>query len=474
MGEGLIMQQLSGQDATFLYLESPGAHLHLTGLYVYQQPAGKNRLDHAAICGLITAALEGVAELRQKLLRPPLDIDYPIWVDDPDFDITEHLYRHSGPPPRDQSALFEAVADIHAEAMDMSRAPWEMHIIERLDGIAGFPQCCFAIVMKYHHTAIDGASGAALIGRLHGITGAEPVKVKRAMAPPGTARLLLGAAVNNVINVAALTRSLAKAAPGVLRNFLTEPSIHAPARSPVPDTRFNQPVSSRRVMHATTISQQRLRAVRLAVPGATFNDVLLTLCGGALRQWLLHHDELPAGSLVAMVPVNTRNEAEQQLSGNRISSLFLPIGSHIENPLERLHMVHSASRHAKSERGGIMNPRQVSEITRSIPALPLSLTAHLITGFGLAWRGIRLCNCTITNVPAHHANLHLGPAALVGIFGNGPLLDGMGLIISMFSYAGNTSLCFTSCPEMLPNPAELSSGVEAELASLEREVQRSS
>jgi hypothetical protein len=487
-----MMQHLSGQDAAFLYLETPGAHLNLTGLYLYQQPGGKaGMLDFADISQLIRTALEGLSELSRKMIRPPLDIDYPVWADDPDFDFTEHVIRYTGPAPRSRRALFKILSDIHAEAMDLSRAPWEMHVIERLHAIPGLPAHCFAIAMKYHHAAIDGASGATLIDRLHGINTTKPAP-EQSRPPPGTVETLLRAAVNNVGSTVALVRAIADAAPTELRRWRDGWFATKTEKVSVPDTRFNRPVSAQRIMYATSFPLPRLKAIRQAgklaaqeasdseglhsgtIPGGgpTINDILLTVCGGALRRWLMRRDELPTEPLVAMVPVNTRSDAENQLPGNHISTLFLPIGSDIENPLERLLAVTAATGRAKSGENG-MDPRQVNAIARNIPALPLSVAAQLATGLGLSYRGLRLCNCTITSVPPNQEGLHLGPAPLVGIVANGPLLDGMGLIISIVSYAGTTNLSFTSCPEMLPDPAELARDAERELACLEKALRNS-
>jgi diacylglycerol O-acyltransferase len=471
------MQQLSGQDGAFLYLETPGAHLNLTGLYVYEQPGiasgdPADDLNYADIIKLITAALEQASELRQRLLRPPLDIDYPMWVEDADFDIADHLHAHPGPAPRSRKALFNAVAAIHAEPLDLAHAPWEMHIIDRLNAIPGFPPRCFAIIMKYHHAAIDGASGAALIDRLHGLQPQTEPSQAQPEAAPGTAEMLVRAAYHNTINALSLVRTLAEAAPGLVRKQFATPHASKPPKQIVPRTRFNGPVSARRVMHAVSIDLERLRAVRTAVPGATINDVLLTLCGGALRSWLQSCEELPADSLVAMVPVNTRTEHESEVPGNRISTLFVPIGTDIENPLARLRMIHQASRRSKSGEDGL-EPRQLAAITRHLPALPLSMVARLVTGLGLGYRGPRLCNCTITNVPAQGGALYLGPARLVYAIGNGPLIDGMGLIISVFTYQGQVHLVFTSCPEMLPDPAVLAGHTEQVLKQLEKAVKSS-
>jgi WS/DGAT/MGAT family acyltransferase len=248
-------------------------------------------------------------------------------------------------------------------------------------------------------------------------------------------------------------------------------SFQKPVEPPVPETRFNGPVSPERVMDTVSIPMDRLRAIREAVPGATVNDVLLAVCGGALRRWLGRRGELPQEPLVAMVPVNARAGHEEDLPGNHLSMRFLPIGTHLPDPLERLEAVHRASLHAKSGEAGL-DARQASAIARHVPALPLAGVARLVTGLGLGYRALRLCNCTITNVPANRPGLRLGPARLVQVSGIGPIIDGMGLLISIFSYAGMANLSFTSCPQMLPDPETLARDTERELRRLERAMER--
>lgn len=479
------MRRLNGQDATFLYLETPGAHLHLTGLYVYQQPSGKRgQLNYQDIHLLITTALDGVPELRQKLVRPPLDIDYPMWVNDADFDMAQHLLPHLGPRPRSLRALFRAFAEFHAEPLDLGHAPWQMQIMERLEGVPGLPERCFAILMKYHHAAIDGASGARLIDRLHGVAaGNENLKTKdsasgetlhgrhseRLPTPASGTRLqfLVRSALNQASTAVTLTRALGNAAPGIINNWLADTAGSKTEKQEVPMTRFNTAVSAQRVMHAVSVDIARLQVLRKAVPGATINDVLLAICGGALRRWLIRNDELPEESLVAMVPVNTRDKGASDVSGNQISTLFLAIGTDIQNPLQRLQAIRAASQKAKAGKEGI-SPQQLNTIGSHLPAMPLALTARLVTGLGLGYRGPRLANCTITNVPLASTELRLGPAPMVYTIGNGPLIDGMGLIISIFSYAGVANLCFTSCPEMLPDPALLARDAEREIKRMEQ------
>jgi WS/DGAT/MGAT family acyltransferase len=399
-------------------------------------------------------------------------------VDDADFDMNQHLLPFEGSRPRSLPALFRAFAEFHAEPLDLGHAPWQMQIMDSLGGIPGLPESCFAIFMKYHHAAIDGASGARLINSLHGIAaGTEDSRVRDAVAgnteqgrKPSGSRLdlLVRSALNQASTALTLTQALSNAAPGIINNWLTGRAAGRKSEKPdVPMTRFNAAVSAQRVMHALTLDFSRLQALRKTVPGATINDVLLAICGGALRRWLIRNNELPEESLVAMVPVNTRDKGVSDISGNQISTLFLPIGTNIEHPLQRLQAIRATSQKAKAGDEGI-SPQQLNTIGSHLPAMPLALTARLVTGLGLGYRGPRLANCTITNVPLASTQLRLGPAPMVYTIGNGPLIDGMGLIISIFSYAGVANLCFTSCPEMLPDPALLARDAEREIKRMEQ------
>ena len=452
------MKQLSGQDASFLYLDTKGAHLNLTGLYVYQQPADSERsIGYTEIVQHVRSRLDRVGLFRKKLVRLPLNLDHPYWVDDPAFDLESHIHRHTGPVPRGQRQLYDAVTAIHVSELDLSRPPWEMFVFERLGRIKGLPKNCFAIVTKYHHASIDGASGSELVDGLHDKV---PTQISRAGRSqwrpdrePGMLKLLASAAVNNFHQPAQLAKSLAGAIPGMVLSAL---SRDKPDKTdPVPKTRFNGGISKERVIDAVSFGLPQLKAIRQAVPEATVNDIILTICGGALRLLLENLNELPEKSLVAMVPVNLRSSGESDLGGNKVGAMFVPIHSNINSPVTRLKSIHKATQQAKSPGGGL-SAEGLGEITSHIPALPFATTARLITGLGLAHRVAPICNCTITNVPGPRSTIYLGPAKMVRTFGSGPIIDGMGLIISIFTYNDEITFSFTSCPEMLPDPGELS------------------
>lgn len=456
------MRQLSGQDASFLYLESHGAHLHLTALYAFDRstvPGGT--LGFADIVAYVDSRLHTSDVFRQKLVSLPLSVDYPYWVDDEGFDIRNHMHKCRLPVPGDWHELCALVGEIHSRRLDLSRPPWEMHIVECLDNVEGMPEGAFAMIARYHHAAIDGATGAQILSGLLD-TGPEhdahpepePWFAERR---PGFLGMLTRAAANNLSAPFELTKAAVGALPDCGK-LLSGGGKAADERvESVPKTRFNAPVSPHRVFDAVSFDFDEVAAIRRAVPSATVNDVVLTICGGALREYLKANDELPGESLVAMAPINTRMPGEEGVVGNVLATMFVPIHTDIGDPLARLRAIHKTTTQAKQS-SGPASTRQMTEIVRHIPAPTQMIAGRLITALGLGYKTLRLCNCTVTNVPGPQQPLYLNGARLVLSTGAGPVIDGMGLIISVFSYAGDIVFSFTGCREITPDPENLCAG----------------
>ncbi len=447
----MALKQLTGQDASFLYMESEGASLHLTALYVYQQSSDPaEQLVFEDIYRHIAARLDRSELFRQKLVRPPLDLDLPYWVDDPGFDLNNHVHRHDL-LVTDLRELYQVIEILHTEPLDLAKPPWEMHVFEHMSPMPGFPEHCFAIVAKYHHAAIDGASGMQLVDELHDLLPGYRAKEQSdrwtASDQPGNFEMLARATVNNTRLSLGLAGKLATGACSLLKRDGKQSRSDKPSH--VPKTRFNGPVSPERVFHAMTFDLNEIKAIRTCLPGATINDVVLTICGGALRSWLEALHELPQKPLVAMVPVNARSANETSMSGNNLATMYIPFGTHIADPLDRLKAINQETIRAKSatERNGA---EILTELPEIIPAPALVSLGKLLTGVGNKF--LRLCNCTITNVPGPRKPLYFGPAEMLWSTGTAPVIDGMGLIICVFSYQDEMIFSFTSCPEMLPDP----------------------
>jgi WS/DGAT/MGAT family acyltransferase len=227
-------------------------------------------------------------------------VDYPYWVDDDKFDLEFHIRHIALPEPRDWRQLCILVARIHSRPLDLSRPPWQMHLVEGLDNIKGIPKGAFAIVAKYHHAAIDGATGAEIVSGLHSTTPEhdpnpepEPWEPERR---PSWFGLMNRAAINNIRTPFQLAKSVSATLPAIGRSLLKGELPDINLADTVPDTRFNGPVSPQRVFEGVTLKLKQLAEIRKAVPGATVNDVVLTICGGALRTYLEAKEELPDGA----------------------------------------------------------------------------------------------------------------------------------------------------------------------------------
>jgi WS/DGAT/MGAT family acyltransferase len=183
------------------------------------------------------------------------------------------------------------------------------------------------------------------------------------------------------------------------------------------------------------------------------NDVLLALCGGALREYLLGKDELPDASLIVMAPINTRTVDEASVVGNVLATMNVPVHTDVADPMSRLRAVSEATANAKATDSAI-GARQMTDISRHIPSGTLALAGRLVTGLGLGHR-TRFANCTVTNVPGPQQPLYLNGAKLLMSTGCGPVLDGMGLILTAISYDGEIALSLTSCREIVPDPEHL-------------------
>jgi WS/DGAT/MGAT family acyltransferase len=225
-----------------------------------------------------------------------------------------------------------------------------------------------------------------------------------------------------------------------------------PAPNPtVPDTRFNAAISPHRVVEGRRLSLDAIRRVKESVSGATVNDVVLTIVGGAIRTYLESKGELPTEPLVTMAPVSIRTERSSQ-EGNEVAALFVPIGTHIADPLKRLRAVQHETSEQKLMLGAINAPNLV-ELSTFLPGGLSGASQRLAGEVDFANPRQRVYNTVVTNIPGSQVPMYFCGARLVERWGFGPLTDNTGLFHSVQSYCGTVYLGVTSCPKMLPDPA---------------------
>ncbi len=451
------MEQLSGMDASFLYFETKNAPMHIGSVAIYDQSTVKGGvLAFKEILKNYESRLHLARSFRQRLAFVPANLDHPYWFEDPDFDIEFHVRHIALPHPGDWRQLCIQVSRLHSRAMDLHRPLWEVYVIEGLDNVEGLPKGSFAVVTKVHHAAIDGVSGAEMTAAIHDLTpDAKPAPPEEPWVPerePLALELLARTAGHTAVQPFRLANVVARSVPALARAGLKMSTGDLKSAGPVPRTRFNGCVSPHRVFDGKSFALDDLKFIRTVVPGSTINDVVLTICGGALRKYLEDKEELPVDSLVAMTPISVRAPDKQKSAGNQVSAMTVAIGSDIADPMERLELVFEHTTSSK-ELTNAVGAKTMTDYTQFIPSTTAGLAARLYSGLNLANRMKLPMNCVITNIPGPNVPLYMTGARLVTQFGLGPILDGMGLIMPVFSYGGQITISISSCREMVPDPA---------------------
>jgi diacylglycerol O-acyltransferase / wax synthase len=452
------MQQLTGMDAAFLYAETPRAHMAGGGVSIYDpSTAPGGRVTFKGILDHIDKRLHEARVFRQRLVRVPLDLDHPYWIEDPDFDLEFHVRHIALPEPGDWRQLCIQVARLVSRPLDLERPLWELYVIEGLDHVKDVPPGSFCLVTKVHHAAIDGMSGMEMTSAIHD-------EIPDAVAPipsgkwrpervPSTAELLWRAGINNAARPAHAGRVMARAVPqlGRLGNQVRQRTITPPPTT-IPRTRWSGPVTAHRVFDAVRFELEDLRTMKGAVERATINDVVLTIVGGALRSYLLAKNELPTDPMIAMAPISVRTEAERGQAGNMVSGMFTTLGTDIADPYERLGVVREGTHNSK-EFANALGARTLLDMADLMPGGLVGLGARSSARLSLANRMRPVFNTTVTNMPGPRHPLYFAGAELVAMYGAGMITDGMGLIHPVMSYVRDITISFTSCREMLPDPA---------------------
>lgn len=470
------MDQLSPQDSQFLYMESEDNLTHVTSISVFDQttvPKGKV-VRFKDILAHIEGRLHMSPLFKRKLVHVPLELDFPYWVDDEQFDLEYHVRHGRLPEPGDWRQFCIHMARYHSRPLDMTRPLWEMYVVEGLDNVDWLPKGSYAIATKIHHAAVDGTAIVDFFGAMADVdnmgTPAVPLNMAklRRSPKPSLLDMAVRATWHTIRSPIGMTDAVMRSAPSIYRLAQNALRSQKKDRYPVPDTRFNTHVSAQKMFDARVFPLADLKAIRQAVPGSTINDVVLAICGGGLRRYLQHHDELPDDSLIAWVPINARQgpRGDQDTPGNNVSSMTAPIFTNVENPIERLKCIHEATQQSKAAKAGV-SARVMVDLSKHVPASTQVIASRLVLRAGMSQR---MCNLFISNVPGPQVPLYMNGALQVGSFGMAPLANGMGLFIATPSYNGNISFNVTSTRDIVPDIDFFVDSLERSLASLKAAI----
>jgi diacylglycerol O-acyltransferase len=444
------LEPLTGLDASFLYLEDAHTPMHVGSLLVFE-----GSMKFTEFRNTLAARVHLVPKLRQRLVMVPLGLGKPYWADDPDFNINMHLQHVGLPRPGSWRELRSLAARIFSRPLDRRRPLWDMVFVEGLDQIPQLPPGSVALISKVHHAAVDGVSGADMMSVLFDVT-REPRQVKpptpRIVEPIPNELTMLGRTMRRTAGKPALVPQLvrelvqtARAGPQVRSRGHDAP----PAPFTAPPTPLNRVISPERIWNTALLDLDRVKLVK-DVLSCTLNDVVLGICASALRRYLDEKDALPAESLVAMVPVSTRPKEEHGTGGNRLSAMLVELRTDIEDPVDRLRAIKTGVQGGKAHQSAI-GARTLADVAEFVPFGLAGRASRLYSRFQMSERHRPLFNCVITNVPGPQMEMYVAGHKLFATMGMAPIIDGMGLIITVFSYNGVLSLSPTSCPSVMPD-----------------------
>jgi len=458
-------ERLTGLDASFLYMEPPTLHMHVGMTAVFDPSTVPDGYSFRRIRQLISDRIGLAPVFQRRLVEVPLRIGHPVWVDDPDFDIDNHLRRASLPSPGGMRELADFAADIISRKLHRDRPLWEMWVVE------GLEDGKIALVAKMHHSTIDGVSGAELLGVLFDLQPSPPEPVTRAERPldsrmPSGVELAsqaLLARAGGPFDMLGVTLRTTRNVFDLLHVRRRETSRGALPLT-APRTSINTAIHARRRVAFAAASLADAKALKNTM-GTTVNDVVLAVCAGALRAYLLAGDELPEIPLVSVVPVSVKADLAELKGSNKVSAMFVQLPCQLDDPLERLRVIHEGTKGAKQEHRALGAATLQNWAEHASPHV-FAAAARFYTDMRLADRHRPVANLVVSNVPGPDVPLYLGGSQLLGMFPSGPVMDGMGLNITVMSYRGVLYWGLASDARAVPRLWDIAAAVPEALTEL--------
>ncbi|HEV3352257.1 MAG TPA: wax ester/triacylglycerol synthase family O-acyltransferase [Acidimicrobiales bacterium] len=463
------MQRLTGLDATFLYMETPSIHMHVASTGVFDPSTVPGGYSFEKVVELVESRLHLLPPFRRRLKEVPFQLHHPLWIEDPDFDIENHVHRAALPAPGGAHELADFAADVFSRPLDRSKPLWEMYVVE------GLEHGHIAAITKTHHSAIDGVSGAELTVNLLDLQ-PEPTAVPPPETPWEPDRIpsdaeLVGYAVSSLarqpFRAAKAVQRTTLAAVNVRRRNRLPDTVPPPAPFSAPPTPFNVSIDGRRRFAFTEVPLDEVKMVKNAL-GGTVNDVVLAVCAGALRSYLLGKGVLPEKGLVAMVPISVRTDDQKGAMGNRVSSMLTGLATDIEDPVERLHLISAGTRQAKEQDKAIGADTLMDWTEFAAPALA-ARAARLYSNMKVADRVRRpLFNVTISNVPGPPFPLYCAGSRMVALYPMGPIADGAALNMTVMSYLSSMYFGLVAGRDAVPDVWDLAHGINQSVDELKK------
>jgi WS/DGAT/MGAT family acyltransferase len=459
------MERLSGLDASFLYFETPSMHMHVAMMAIIDPSSMPGGYDFAKIKEFIGSRLHLVPPFRRRVVTVPFGLHHPIWVEDPDFDIDNHIRRVGAPSPGSHRELGELAGQIASTPLDRSRPLWELHVVEGLaDGNIG-------IITKMHHCAVDGVSGAELMVNLFDLTPegreVEPPEARVPEPVPTDLSMVGHAVVSRVrsqLGFFSLLGTTARTVSTLVSRHRDPDTIVGAVPLTAPHTPWNASITPHRRLSFTRVSLDDVKRIKNAV-GCTVNDVVLALMGGTLRRYLEKHGGNPPEPLVAVCPVSVRGDDERGQMNNKVSAMFTTLATDVDDPIDRLRTIHRITRGAKEDHNAI-GANLLQDWAEYAAPTTFALAARLYSSLHLADGHRPIHNVVISNVPGPPFPLYYAGAKLEYTLPMGPVMEGAGLNITLLSYMDHLDIGFMACRDLVPDVWDLAAYVDDAMAEL--------
>ncbi len=452
-------RRLSPLDAIFLEVETPAAHMHVGWVGLFRPREGGERPTFHRLREHVRARLARAPRYRQKLAFVPFGVHDPVWVDDPDFVIRNHVI------PSDAHDIDALVESVLSSPLSRDRPLWELWIADGLDdGRIG-------VVAKVHHCMVDGIAAvemASLFLDLSPEADAGRPDDWRPAAPPGGPALLAAAVrdrANEELDLVRLPVGIARS-PGRLLRLARDARRASRALAhtvpSAPPSAFNAPISPLRGLGKLRRPAADLLRIKER-HGTTLNDVVLAVSAGGVRRFLQQHGQ-PVIRLKTMVPVNVRGDGAAADLGNQVSMVFVDLPCEEPDPVRRLEEVHAVM----SGRKHSGEPQGARAVLQAFGYTPHPLQ-HAVTHAAASARSF---NLVVSNVPGPRQPLYMLGCAMEEVYPVVPLADNHSVAIGFTTYCDDA--CFgvfvdrRSVPDADPLARDVDEAIDELLAAAPR------
>ena len=459
------MQRMTGIDPMFIYSDTPETPMEIAYACIFDPSTLPTGYTFEHVSAVLETRIPTLKPFRRRLMPVPLGLDHPRWVDDPDFELANHLHRVALPAPGGAVDFRDKVAEVMGRPLTAEQPPWEMHVVEGMaDGMIG-------LIAKIHHSVIDGVAGADMLAKLLDLT-AEGSAVTEPRLPwlpprlPSQAQLMTDALptfVRSPLRGLRAAREIGRTAVRLARCAVDERLGPVSIPLGAPET-FETPVGADRAASFAELDMEKVRMLKARF-GSTINDVVLAICSGALRTHLRRQGLDSESPLVAVVPVSVRGDTPSASLGNHLSAMFVPLANDKKTPLERLRTVTAASASCKGQERAVGYGPMATRLTEAVPPAVVKPMIQLGVRSGVL-RKLRPGNLMISNVPGPDFPLYFAGMELRAVYPLGPVIDGVALNITVQSYRETLFVGINACASAVPDLPGLTDAMVSELSLL--------